>query len=503
MLAEVVRAAASRFGDRPALVMVDGPSLSFSELDARSDRLAVTLARAHHLHEGDVVALRLPSHLGYAVAYAALAKLGVAAAGINPGLAAAEQDRILEHLRPTLVITDEVLTAASATAADLGEQPAAMGLDPERLAAVVFTSGTTGLPKGALFRNRHLSAIARLDLGAGPGAGLTEMLAQPDVPPPMSQLASTQFAHIGFMTKLPWYLAAGLTTHVLGRWRADDVIDLIERERIATLGAIAPQVALLLRSPRRASADLSCLRTLIVGGAASQPALVTEAVTELGVTYSIRYSSTESGGVGLSNDVTANDVTADNRHGDAIRSIGRPRPGVEANITEDGELCLRSAAVFDGYWNDASATDAAGRDGWLHTGDLAEFDDEGRVRLIGRRSDMYIRGGYNVHPAEVEAVFGDHPQVAQVVIVPQSDDVMGELGVAVIVPVDPIDPPTLEQLLEFAHDRLARWKHPEAVVIVDELPLTSVSKPDRSALRQLVLDRCVNSPLPDEQGSAG
>jgi acyl-CoA synthetase (AMP-forming)/AMP-acid ligase II len=219
------------------------------------------------------------------------------------------------------------------------------------------------------------------------------------------------------------------------------------------------------------------VQTIVIGGGPSPPALVEEARRRFGAAYSIRYSSTECGGVGTA---TAFDADDD----EALHTVGRPRPGVEVRIDPlASALELRSGAMMAGYWRDPVRTAAAfSADGWLHTDDLAEIDERGLVRLRGRATDMYIRGGYNVHPAEVEAVLLAHPAVAQVAVVARADAVMGELGVAVVVPADPSSPPALEDLRAFAADRLADYKLPEALVVRDELPLTTMDKLDRRRL---------------------
>ncbi|MDH3705525.1 MAG: AMP-binding protein, partial [Acidimicrobiia bacterium] len=173
-------------------------------------------------------------------------------------------------------------------------------------------------------------------------------------------------------------------------------------------------------------------------------------------------------------------------------TIGRPRPGVDAEVRdadghqvpdgEIGELWLCSPATMDGYWGDPDATAETLVDGWLRTGDLARIDERGLFRLAGRIKEMFIRGGYNVYPAEVEAVLGTHPAVAEVAVVPRPDAVMGEIGVAVVVPRAGHEPPTLDQLRAHGEAHLARYKLPEALHVVDRLPRNGTDKVDRRAL---------------------
>ncbi len=420
---------------------------------------------------GDVVLLRLPSESSYVVAYAAAAKVGAITAGVNPRLAEPEQVAVAAVADPALILTtaDEV---------DALRRPSSLHPLPDdegRAVALVFTSGTTGLPKGALFRDRELAAITRIDVADAWGDPAAR---------PAAMLAGTQFAHVGFMTKLPWYLRLGTTTHILGRWRAADALACIADHRIASIGGVAPQIALLLREDVEAY-DIACVQNLIVGGAASPPALVREAKARFGADYSIRYSSTESGGCGTGTAFDADDE-------EALFTVGRPRGGIEVDIRDDaahplpdgevGEVWLRSPTAMACYWQDPEATAQALVDGWLRTGDLGLIDDRGLLRLAGRLKEMFIRGGYNVYPAEVESVLADHPAVAEVVVVPRPDDVMGEVGVAVIVPTDPAQAPTLAEVRSFLEPKLARYKLPEAVRLVATLPLTPMQKIDRRRL---------------------
>lgn len=493
MLGSIVADAAARFGDRPAFVAADDAwQLSYRALHAVSDRVAGGLA-ARGVGPGAVVALALPSTIDYPVCYVAAAKLGAIVTGVNPRLSPAERAAVIERADPRLVLTTaelvhgvgdrSVVVEPAADPASLlpelqgdGAGPGPLPPDPDRPATIVFTSGTTGEPKGALFHERQLAAIADADVGGAVDGG-----------GPM--IASTQFAHIGFMTKLPWYLRTGTTTFVLDRWRAGDVLRLIARERMTTVGAVAPQVALMLRAPEMETLDVRCVERLVVGAGPSSPALVAEAKERFGAAYSIRYSSTESGGIGLATAFDADDE-------EARFTIGRPRPGVEVQIRDDdgapvdrgtiGELVLRSPTVMSGYWNAPEATAAALVAGWLRTGDLAQIDERGLVRLAGRKKEMFIRGGYNVYPLQVEALLGTHPDVAAVAVVPRPDPVMGEVGVAVVVPRHSDRVPTLDDLRTYAEGRLASYKVPEAILVVDELPLTAMGKIDRRLMAERV-----------------
>jgi acyl-CoA synthetase (AMP-forming)/AMP-acid ligase II len=495
VLSDVVRASAARFGDRP---VVDGPDgvLGHASLDRHADALASALA-GRGVRPGDVVAVVLPSGADWLVAATAIDRAGGVVAGVSPVLSPRERSALVELVRPALVLAhpelvdglplraDVAVVEPASRGASLGHSvtsspPEVPGRDPDDPAVICFTSGTSGRPKAAWFGTRQLGAVRRIDLGPAHehwGGGS-----------PM--LASTQFAHVGMVLKLPWYLQLGATLHVMERWRADDALELVARHRMPTIGVVAPQLALMLRSPLIERLDLSCVTSIIAGGAASPPALVEQARRIFGAAYSIRYSSTESGGVGLA---TSHDA---DEH-EALHTVGRPRPGVEVRIADDrdglvpdgavGELQLRSAAVMSGYWDDPEETAAAlSDDGWLRTGDLAVREPSGAVCPAGRRTEMYLRGGYNVFPSEVEGVLSSAPGVRDLVIVPEDDDVLGERGVALVVPADAGRPPTLEGLREFAADHLAAHKLPEDVVRIDEVPLTGAQKVDRAAAKRLL-----------------
>jgi len=511
MLGDVVREAASRYGDTPLYVTPEGAALSYRDLDRLSDEAAAGL-RARGVGAGDVVALLLPSGPAYAVAYAAAAKIGAVTAGVNDRLSPPERRRCLAVARPRLVVASAPLAGdtdvaavtgvgdlvAVAVGADVapdavlpelrsgadpgGADPAP--LDPDHPVAVVFTSGTTGDPKGAVFAARQLRAIGDIDGGGRWGGG-------------GRGLSSTSFAHLGYMTKLPQALRGGGTTFLMDKWSAGTALDMVERHGITALGGIPTQVALMLRHERFEATDTSSVRTIAMGGGPATAALVREARLRFGVPVVVRYTCTEAGvGVG-----TAHDDPPE----DAEETVGRARQGVELTIRADddelsaagevGHVCLRSPAVMSGYWHDPEATAAVfTADGAVRTGDLGFVDDRGRLHLEGRAKEMYVRGGYNVFPLEVENVLADHPGVAHVAVVARPDEVMGEIGVAVVVPRRAADMPTLESLREHARPRLAAYKLPEAIVLTDDLPRTAMEKIDRRALHTLVTGPATAAP---------
>ncbi|MBM3659383.1 MAG: acyl--CoA ligase [Actinobacteria bacterium] len=490
MIPETLREAARRFGDSVAFVTPRGWPITYGELDRASDEAAVGLVR-RGVGEGDRVGLVLPPGIEYLVAYLAAAKVGAITAGVNDKLAPPERARILELADPALVITAPGRTdwphpteehGAAASASDLlaglrvvDAAPAPLPPDPDRPVAIIFTSGTTGTPKGALYGNRQLRFITDTDVGDAWGTG-------------GRSYNGTSSATLGFMTKLPGNLRRGGCAFMMERWSARATLELVARERMTNVGGVPTQLALMLRDPDFDGFDLASVRSIVVGGAPITPGLAEEARARFRAPLASRYSCTEAG-IGLG-------TALDDPEEDAVVSVGHPLPGVELAMLDDddrpvppgeiGAVCLRSPAAMSGYWRDPAGTRAAfTADGFVRTGDLGWVDDRGRLHLVGRSKEMYVRGGYNVYPVEVEAVLSTAPTIAAVAVATRPDPVMGEIGVACVVPRDRARPPTLEELRTFAADRLAKHKLPEALLVVDALPLTAAEKVDRRALARL------------------
>ncbi len=493
MIPRVVKEAAHRFRDRVALVAPEGYPVTYVDLFKLSEEVASAL-RGRGVEAGDVVALVMRSSPEYVIAYLAAARIGAIATGVNPRLSPDERTKVLDRAQPRFVIAAdgllegipsdvevEVASYANDAAGILttlrsDEPTAKLPAVPTRPVTIVFTSGTTGEPKGAVFTNRQLAAITMFDTGGNWGTKEEER--------PM--LSSTELAHVGFMTKLPWYLRTGSRIHMLRKWRAEDALRIICEQKMSSVGGIGAQVALMLRLRNFDDFDTSSVKAIIVGGGPSPASLIEEARRRFGAAYSVRYSSTESGGVGTLTGFDAPDE-------EALHTVGRPRDGIDLVIRDEGcnpvddgevgEVTLRSPAMLTEYWNDPESTAATLRNGWLHTQDLGYIDGSGCLRLAGRSKEMFIRGGYNVYPMEVEAVLASHPAVAHVAVVPRPDDVMGEIGVAIVVPRRGGKAPDLQSLRTFGAETLASYKLPEAIRVVDELPLTSMQKIDRKRLQ--------------------
>jgi fatty-acyl-CoA synthase len=254
------------------------------------------------------------------------------------------------------------------------------------------------------------------------------------------------------------------------QFEAERVLRLIEEKRVTTMMGVPPIYLFLAQAPRFDDADLSSLERAVVGGAPMPEALL-ETWAARGTAIVQGYGLTEAAPNVLC-------LPA----GDAVRKIGcagKPYPFVDVRLSDESELEVRGPNVFPGYWRNEQATaEAFTDDGWLRTGDIAEADDEGFYRIKGRLKDMYISGGENVYPAEVEAVLHEHPRVSDAAVVGVPHERWGEIGLAFVV----ADGVTDEELIEHCAERLARFKVPRSVKFVDEIPRNSLGKIQKQQL---------------------
>ena len=509
VLGDLLRTAAQDAPDAEAF-RYRGERLTYGDWDALADRTAAALA-ARGIGRGDVVALLLPSTPFYLVAYLGAARLGAITTGINVRYRRTEIGHVLgrsgaalllaverwhdadfraavEGLWPGLDQLREVvwfpaarLTETTAGAvADLGGRgPApASAVAPDDPVAIVFTSGTTGAPKGACFTHRNLFAVAEIE---------ARRYARGASPAGKHLAAGLSFAHVGTTARIAIQLSERGATLIHDAFDPAAVLETIERERLDALGGIPTQVIMLLDHPDRARRDLSSLRSVLLGGAPSSPELIRRVHDTLGVEVSVRYSSTEV--------AIATASLPDDPPERLATTVGKPTPGVELRIVDErnapvpagtpGEVVVRSPAAMVRYWRDPEATAATiDAEGWVHTGDVGFLDDAGYLHLRGRQSEMFIRGGFNVYPAEIEDLLARHPKVARAAVVGVPHEVFGEVGWAFVVPRDPSDPPTLAELRAFVGAELASFKRPDGLSVLTELPLTPMFKVDKRALRE-------------------
>jgi acyl-CoA synthetase (AMP-forming)/AMP-acid ligase II len=495
-------AVAVALGDREAYV--DGDQrVTFGEWLARADLLAAEFAR-RGVRRGDVVALMLPPSIDYAVCYAAAAKAGAITTGLNTRVGRREVDAILGQCSPALVVRDASLelpdvpagtpvlarSELAAICADLAGAAAAREAlaavraqcVPADIVTIMWTSGTTGLPKGACFDHENLRAIS-----AAAGA----MCAPGD-----RRLGALPFAHAGYMGRLWDQLEKGITLVICSPGLPPaDMLRLVAAERITVFGAVPTQWERLLRLPDVDDVDLSHVRVGTSASAPNRPEVVKEIAERLGFPVIVRYAMTES--------PTISGTEPDDPPDVQFRTVGRPQHGMEVSVSagggraepgEVGQIRVRGGCVMRGYWNAPELTEKAfDAEGWLVSGDLGQLREDGNLAIVGRATDMYIRGGYNIYPAEVEAVLALHPKVASVSVVGVPAPRIGEIGVAFVVPADQGNPPTLEELRETVRIELSDYKAPDQLEIVDRLPANAMMKVDKNALRVLASTRAGTS----------
>ncbi|HYV59842.1 MAG TPA: AMP-binding protein [Acidimicrobiia bacterium] len=482
--AELLRNAAAAHPDREAYVHGE-KRVSYAWLDRAADGFAATLLDAG-VAPGDVVCLLLPSSIKFATCYLGALRAGAITSALNLRLGPAEKASILKRTTPAVTVVGDAVelprgvdAGRTLQVSELGhafstEPPSALptpaATDP---ACVVWTSGTTGEPKGAVYDHESMAAISR-NIGELTRPGDRRLVALP-------------FAHVGYMTRMWDELANGTTLVLVGEpWSAEETLRLIREEDITMGTGVPTQWSLVLAHADVDRTDFSRLRVAALGGAAIPPELVRQMRKVLECPVITRYTSTEAG-------VCTSTLVGDDDEIVAT-TVGRPAPEVDLSIVdtaggdelpagEIGEVSCRSPGMMRGYWRDPARTaEVIDAGGWLHTGDLGVVGADGNLRIVGRLKEMYIRGGYNVYPAEVEAALVEHPAVTRAAVVGVPDPVLGEIGVAFVVPTARASPPTRDGLRAWCRDRLADYKAPDRLELVDELPLTSMHKVDKRAL---------------------
>jgi acyl-CoA synthetase (AMP-forming)/AMP-acid ligase II len=482
----------------PLEALVDaatGERCDFARLNRNANRLANALL-ARRLRPGDRVGCLMTNGPRYAEAYFACAKAGHLFVTLNWRLTAAELSWQLADSGATAVLYDapqaELVEALRAgfpgvqwLPADAGpfagEVGSATDAEPPIVAGgadplyMMYTSGTTGRPKGAVMSHAaNLAWLACTVLAKDVRAGDRQVVVAP-------------MFHIGGLGMVMTAIYRGMSSVLLRAFDPGVMWDTIARERITVFFAVPSMLAAMHQHPSRGRLDHSSLRSILCG-AAPVPVALLEAYLDMGIEVLQIYGATEThGGI----------CVLDAQHARRkIGSTGLPYFGIDVRVVDvdgrpvppgvPGEVVTRGPHLISGYWQQPEATRSAIRDGWFHTGDIAEVDDEGFIYIKDRSKDMIISGGENVYPAEVEDALGRHPCVREVGVIGQPSDRWGESACAVIVksPDWQGDDAALEQELRaLAQARLAKFKQPKAYVFVDALPRSPSGKVLKRVLR--------------------
>jgi long-chain acyl-CoA synthetase len=490
--ATACRLLGARTPDRPALRYY-GRDSDFGDLDRLSNQVAQGLIAAG-LGKGDRIAFYGRNSDDFFILFFGAAKAGIVTVPVNWRLTPAEAGGIVTDARARLAfveagfgapVADGVRLIATAAPdrldsafrdwlAAFPDTDPQTEIDPEDIAVQLYTSGTTGPPKGAMLPHRCFFAPRAARRAAGIAwdewiDGDATLVAMP--------VGHIGGARLGLMT-----VAAGACAVVAAEFDAAAMLDFVARDHVTRMFIVPTALRTLLAHPRTAATDFTRLRTIFYGAAPMPPDLLAEATATLGCGFVQQFGMTETTGTFVALDAD------DHRAGDParLRSVGRAMPGVALRIVgadgadlpvgQTGEIVTRSPANMAGYWNAPEATAATiDADGWLRTGDAAYLDADGYVFLQDRIKDMIITGGENVYPADVEVVLGQHPAIADVAVFGTPDAKWGEAVTAAVVlrPGESLD---TAALLGWARSRLAPFKLPKAVHVVDALPRNANGK---------------------------
>ncbi|WP_229703049.1 class I adenylate-forming enzyme family protein [Microbacterium murale] len=483
-----------RAASNPSKIAIDdrGVATDYATLASRAESLASRLTDAGHGAGGRIVTVS-GSSADHVVAFFACAFLGIAFVPLSWRLTPTEIAELIRRSRPGLVLVEDEHVALAETALRMLDDAPAHGylgvagveahVPPSRSPVpvravrdddpllVIFTSGSEAAPKGVVLTHQNCfwtnMALAQ---------------AMPMLPTDvvLSMLPQYHVAAWNVQPLLAWW--SGATVVLERSFQPGRVLQLISRRRITTMMGVPTQYRMLQESAGWADADLSSLRHVLVGGA-TMPIDTAQSWAARDIAFTQGYGLTEAG----PNVLTLPAAEFAEHPG----AVGRPYPSVEVRLVDveteleldgpaTGELWVRGPSTFAEYLDDPDATARARSESWLRTGDLAQRDAAGVYRIVDRLKEIYVSGGENVAPAEVERAFGAHPLVTAVAVVGAADPVWGERGVAFVVTSDAV---STDELLAFVRERLAAFKLPARIVFVEELPRSTIEKVARSALR--------------------
>ena len=508
----LVDATVANHGD--SLAVVDGDTrLTWGELHDEAQAFGAALV-ASDIEPGDRVALWAPNSARWIVAVLGLWRAGAVLVPVNTRFKGAEAADILARsgARALVTVTDflgtdhlamlrstdaeltdletvvvaqgdapdggdpwDVFTAQATDAARAEVDRRAAALGPEDPSDILFTSGTTGVPKGVVMTHGRTLCVA------------TDWVAMTGLTAGDRYLMVNPYFHMfGLKAGILACVTAGATMLPEPVFDAGRALARVADEKVTVLPGAPTLYQSLLDHPDRDSYDLSSLRVAVTGAADIPVTLISRIVDELPF-------PTVVSGYGLTEAGTASATDLDDDATTIATTVGRARPGFEIRIVEGdgdvatgepGEILLRGPSVMQGYLDDPEATAAAlSADGWLRTGDLGVLDENGYLRIVGRSKDMFIVGGFNAYPAEIESHLLRHPEVQQAAVIGIPDERLGEVGMAFVVTRSG-DPALGDEIIAWCRGEIANYKVPRAVEVVAELPLNATGKVEKTKLRE-------------------
>jgi long-chain acyl-CoA synthetase len=521
-LDRILRRNALRFPAKVALRTSTG-SATWQELDRRVDRIANAL-RARGLVAGDRVAMLLGNCAEIVELYFGIARAGLIAVPLNWRLTNSELSQLLERAEPALLVVGAPFVEPFGETLASGASPARLwtvgaglpGAEPyERVIeqaddaaiesaahddepfAIFFTSGTTGLPKGAMVSHRNLVANA-----------FNQFVADGSRPDDVN-LVATPLYHMGAVFMSVTYMMLGCTQVVLEKFDPAAWLDAVARYGTTVSLLVPTMINAVVNHSAIGEADLASLRCLFYGGGPMPPKVLQRAMQSLRCGFTQGYGLTETLEATF---LVASDhvLDGDERQQRRLASAGREAVGAEVRIVtsegrdaapfEVGEVLVRSESVILGYWRMPDETAKAIRDGWFHTGDLGYLDDERYLFVVDRIKDMVVTGGVNVYTKEVEGVLFEHPAVLEAAVVGLPDDEWGEIVAAAVV-LRAGHTVSAEALIEHCRKSLAGFKKPREVHFLDELPRNPSGKILKRELRRRLSDQTDGRPAPGASSS--
>jgi fatty-acyl-CoA synthase len=349
-------------------------------------------------------------------------------------------------------------------------------VDPDAVSALVYTGGTTGKPKGVMAAARSAAYMTMIQM------------AEWEWPDEIRMLVATPLSHAAAAVFVPTLMKGG-ALYVMSGFSPGEFFGMVEKHRITTTFLVPVMLYVLLDSPEAQAADLSSLETIIYGASAISPTRLAEGIRKWGPIFFQCYGQSEAPMVLSHLKKSDHDLEKPER----LASCGRPTPWVRIALLDDdcnevptgepGEICVRGPLVMAGYRGLPEQTAEAFAGGWMHTGDVGRFDDDGFLYIVDRKKDMIVSGGFNVFPREVEDVIATHPGVAQVAVIGVPDETWGEAVKAVVVP-RPGASVDAEELVALVKGAKGSVQAPKSVDIVEDIPVSPLGKPDKKALRE-------------------